>query len=223
MNGLEIRRGKLDDYAAFLAAEATAWKGTNVKLISPEQFSSWLEVFPEGLLVAEYNGRIVGHLFSQVCNFDPYDPADNRCWAEMTDEGLCRRSHDPNADTVYTVSLSAHFPGAGKKLLREGFAQCREFKKRYYAGASSIPGFEKYAASVGQPMDRVTATEYVAGIMRKLGLREGFGPRLSDPVISVTLGIEGVEFVRLIENYFEYSASGNWAVLIVYENPDWRP
>jgi hypothetical protein len=218
---LVIRQAKLEDYPAFLLAEKQAWgKDTDVHLITRVQFETWLQVFPEGLWLAEHRGQICGHLFSQICNFDPTNESDNRTWDEITNFGFAASTHNPDGFTMYTVSVSAHFPGAGKRLLRKALDYTRQHNLRFYAGASSIPGVSEYAQ--GRAITRELVEEYVAGVLRKLGHRLDTGPRIVDPVVSVTLSVEGARFYRLLENYFDYPKSGNWAVLIAYENSNYK-
>lgn len=218
--GIVIRQGQQGDFEGLLAAEKLAWgEEAGVDLITPEQFDAWLEVFPEGLMVAEHNGQIVGHLYSQICNFNPLDMNDNRSWYDITDSGFCRTTHNPNAQTLYTVSVSACFPGVGKRLLRQIPPFVAKHGLRYYAGASSLPGAEQYAAKLNQPINRSLIENYMAAVLRKLGMRDDPGEKIGDPVVTVTLGIEGAKFLRVLENYFHYSKSGDFAALIFYENP----
>ena len=202
-----IRQGEISDYPEFLQAEQQAWKNTGVPVISREQYASWMEVFPEGLLLAEYAGVVCGHVFSQVCSFDPFDESDNRSWNEATDFGFIRATHEPAGRTMYNVSVSACIPGAGKKLLRAAFSQAEASRLQYYTGASSIPGLAVWVKSQQRKMDRSAAEEYVDCVLER---------KIRDPVISVTLSIEGTEFCRVMENYFDYPGSGGWAALIAY-------
>ncbi len=213
-----IRQGQAGDYQGLLAAERKAWAGdADVEYISEQQFNSWLQVFPEGLLIAEYKGDICGHVFSQMCQFNPYDTTDNRNWDAITDFGFARTTHDPSGNTLYIVSISACVAGAGKLMLRKILELTRDMNLQYYSGASSLPGVAQYAK--GAVINRFLVERYMNAVLRKLRILKDEGERITDPVVSVTLGVEGVTFCRLLEKYFHYPASADWAALIVYKNP----
>ena len=81
----------------------------------------------------------------------------------------------------------------------------RKYNRRGMVGGGVLPGFirHKHAMSVHAYVAKVMAGEIL------------------DPTLSFQLK-EGFVVRGLLENYLEDSASDNWAVLIVWSNPDYR-
>jgi hypothetical protein len=202
---ITVRQGRIEDYPSLLASERKAWAGSEVTLITFEQFKTWLEVFPSGLLLAEHQGEICGHHFSQICRFDLHDVRDNRSWDTITDRGFCRTTHDPAGNVLYGVSLSSSVRGAGRMVLTHAIRQASDLKLDYYIGACRMPGLAMYATSLNLPMDEVVAS-YVEAVAKQ---------RIYDKTLS-TLLKAGVQAHRPIPNYFHDQQSGNWGCLISF-------
>lgn len=201
-----FRSGKPEDYPAFMAAEAKAWRGSGVPLITEEQYNTWLEVFPQGLVLAEYRDRICAHHFAQIARFDVFDLHDNRDWDTLTDFGFCRRTHDPEGNVLYGVSLSSCVRGGGRAVFRHAMRQVSILGLERYVGACRIPGLSAYATTRHRTMSQVAA-EYASRVLA--------GER-KDPTLSPLLEVEGLRFHRVIPGYFHDPQSGDWACLISY-------
>jgi predicted amidohydrolase/GNAT superfamily N-acetyltransferase len=165
-------------------------------------------VFPQGQLVAELDGEVVGAVASLIVDLGP-DPLRHHTWAGITDSGYFT-NHDPEADTLYGADVYVHpkarAQGVGAALYEARRALCKRLNKRrilaggrlwnYSAnGAGLTP--EEYAARVasGQQRDLVLSFQ----------LREGFALR------------------SVMPNYIHDSRSKNYASLIEWLNPDYRP
>jgi hypothetical protein len=64
----------------------------------PFFLQSHMNIFPEGQLIAEVDGRIVGSSSSLIVSLRP-DYAEHT-WYEITGQGLFT-NHDPNGDSLY--------------------------------------------------------------------------------------------------------------------------
>ena len=65
---------------------------------SPEKFESQLAIFPQGQVVAEIDGRVVGAASSLVVLWDEW--AVEHSWTEITASGTFQ-THDPRGKTLY--------------------------------------------------------------------------------------------------------------------------
>src|SRR5690606_39876528 len=70
------------------------------------QLKNHMRVFPEGQIVAEMDGRIVGAVASLIVHLglDPYRP---HTYAGITDGGYFH-NHDPSGDSLYGADVYVH-------------------------------------------------------------------------------------------------------------------
>lgn len=71
----------------------------------PDELKSHLNIFPEGQLVAELEGKIVGSATSLIIQLSPVY-ADHT-WNGITGNGMLT-SHFPAGDSLYGADISAH-------------------------------------------------------------------------------------------------------------------
>lgn len=213
MDSITIKNGTLEDYPAFAEAEKKAWQGSGVYIISREQYETWLRVFPEGLLIAMKEDRVCGHIFSQVCHFNPLNKNDNRSWDEMTDRGYAETTHKLDGNCLYTVSFSASIAGAGKLLARKGFQLAAHLGLEWYSGVCRMPGLNEWGKAGKLELDHVNVERY-AGNVSNTAAKVQVNERLFDPTLSVLLRTEGIKYYRVIQNYFSDQQSGNWAAVV---------
>ncbi len=215
MKRITVRPAAALDYQGFVEAEKKAWEGTGVPIISSEQFHTWLNVFPEGFLVALYQNHICGHIFSQCCDIDPYSN-QHPTWDVCTDLGFARTTHMQQGKTLYAVSFSASRPGAGKLLLQAAHATMRERKQQYYAGACRVPGLAVYAEQHQCSIEEAVEG-YVDIVQKSMNRTIPKEERISDPTLSVVLRT-GMHVCKALPGYFEDAQSGDAACLVMLHN-----
>ena len=216
-----IRNAVPEDYPGFRKMEEVAWQGTEVSIISENTFNTWLEVFPVGLNLALRDGEICGHVFAQICDFDPLDKRECRNWVEMTDNGQARSTHNALGNSLYVVSTSATHGGTGRILLRFFRELRNRLSMRFLAGACRMPGLPAfYPECTETEIEIAMVEEYVRlvnGTIKKC--RRNNDPRVFDPVLSVDLrSIRELACGVVIKNYFNDAKSYNWACIIYCEN-----
>ena len=169
------------------------------------QLASHLEVFPEGQLVAERDGRIVGMAASLIVLWDDYAMDTN--WRDFTANGTFR-NHDPDRGrTLYgaevMVDPSLRGQGIGKQLYegRRAIVERRGLL-RIRAGAR-LAGYHLYADRM--PPDRYTRL-VVSG-------------ELSDPTLSFQLS-QGFAVIGVAANYLRHDPESlGHAAVIEWLNP----
>ena len=102
-----VREARPEDYPGFKRMEKKAWAGTDIPVISEKMFNVWIKVFSEGLRLAFINGEVCGHVYSQVCDFDPFDEGDQRNLNIMTDNMYTIKTHNMAGNCIYSFSISA--------------------------------------------------------------------------------------------------------------------
>lgn len=172
------------------------------------QLTNHLRLFPEGQLVAEHEGELIGAVASLIVRFGA-DPYRSHTYSGITDGGYFH-NHDPQGDTLYGADVYVHPDrrglGVGAALYEARRELCRTLNLRRIVAGGRIPNYEKYA-------DRMTPEEYVAKV--ETG-------ELRDLVLSFQLR-EGFVTRGLLRNYIRDPRSKNCATLIEWLNPAYRP
>jgi ribosomal protein S18 acetylase RimI-like enzyme len=194
---IKIRQARLEDISRILAIEGGAWGSE--KSASREMFESRIKTFPEGVLVAENNGKIVGVVVIERVNYDLKNNAFT--WYQITDNGFIKNSHNPNGDTIYGVDLSVapafQNSGIGTRLLENiGKMAIRYNVKRGMLGGR-IPDYYKHS-------NEVSIEDYVKSDV--------------DPEVRFYRKA-GLKIIKIIPNYFKDPESLNYGILLLWENP----
>jgi len=175
---------------------------------SERQLKNHLRLFPEGQLLAEVDGKIVGGIASLIIESDR-DPYRTHTYAGITDGGYFH-NHNPSGDTLYgaDVYVDPNFQGQGiGAALYE--ARRRLCKKRNLRRILAGGRLAKYDALA----EDMTPESYVQKV------KDG---ELKDPVLSFQLR-EGFTVRGILPNYITDPMSRNYASLIEWLNPDYTP
>lgn len=175
------------------------------------KIESRLIVFPEGSYVAEdiKTKKIVGYVcFQQVADLRKQDSLS---WSSITDNGLTTRSHQPDGEYLYGISLSVHYSMNGKKLGAALVSQCFLYmiakRKAGIFTGSRIPMFKNYR----KDHPEANAEDYIQ-------LRRG--EKFYDYELNLyhQTGLSPVN-VKVIPDFFPDEDSLNYGVLIFDSNP----
>lgn len=184
-------------------------------------YESRLKTFPEGLLVAEVDGKIEGVVVTQKVSSEV--AAQGRSWNEITDGGRIQKTHNPQGDTLYGVNLSVS-PFASQKVAtalleaQKKKAIINNIKKIVLGGR--IPGFRRYFEQYCQEHKLSHLSEKQKDKIAEHYVRTFTSqgkPR--DPEISFYHTKAGTRVVKLLPNYMEDAESLNYGVLLVWKNP----
>ena len=177
------------------------------ELMRVEHYASQCRVFPAGQFVALLGDQVVGQGSGFLIDFD-FDHPDH------TFREICAlfffTNHDPDGAYYYGADISVHPAyqgrGIGRRLYAARMDLVRRANRRGIVAGGLIPG---YAGHKG----RLSVREYVNRVI---------AGELRDPTLSFQLSL-GFVVRDLIHDYIEDSASDNWATLIEWPNPDYRP
>lgn len=199
---LKIRAGRPDDAEVLTAIDADSWPAPLATTL--EQWQARLEVFPEGQLVLEYDGRpaVVAAAQRITNEFLTAGPITHH---RLTDGATFRYSHSPDGEIYELVAVGASSVvnglGLGRKLIDRQIAQARSMP-----GIKRIIGITRPARYYRHP--ELPIGEYVE-------LRNKTGRRY-DPVLEFHLG-SGARLISLHEDFRpdDVEARG-YGVLIEY-------
>jgi predicted amidohydrolase/GNAT superfamily N-acetyltransferase len=164
-------------------------------------------IFPQGQLVAELDGEVVGAVATLIVDLGP-DPLRHHTWPGITDSGYFT-NHDPEADTLYGADVYVHPKarglGVGAALYEARRALCRRLNKRRILAGGRLWNYAENGAGM-------TPDEYAARVV---------AGELRDLVLSFQLR-EGFVLRSVMPNYIHDSRSKNFASQIEWLNPDYR-
>lgn len=166
-----------------------------------EQMKSQNEIFPEGQVLAEYDGKIVGCALSLIVNFDDY--GYDHSYEEISGDGYIR-NHNPDGVNLYgiEVGVDPNYRGLkiGKKLYEAREKICKEHNLKSIMIGGRMPNFHKYA-------DEMSVEEYAKKVM------DG---EIYDPVMTFQKK-NGFKLNKILPNYLEgdeeslyYASSMEW-------------
>jgi GNAT superfamily N-acetyltransferase len=176
-------------------------------LIDEEGFRAYASTFPEGFFLCLDGDRLVGQGAGIFLDFDFDHPQHSI--AEITGEHQCG-NHDPNGDWYYgtdiVVSPDYRRRGIGKQLYALRKDVVRRYNKKGIIAGGHIVGFadHKHEMSAAEYVDKVTKRE------------------LYDSTLSFQLD-NGFETRGVLADYLDEPALDNYAALIVWESPEYRP
>lgn len=164
-------------------------------------------IFPQGQLVAEVDGNIVGAIATLIVDMGP-DPLRHHTWSGITDSGYFT-SHNPAADTLYGADVYVHPKFRGQQIgaaLYEARRQlCKRLNKRRILAGGRLWNYQEHAT-------RMSAEEYAQLVA--VG-------QLKDLVLSFQLR-EGFELRSVMPNYLRDPRSLNFGSLIEWLNPSYK-
>ncbi|HRP97597.1 MAG TPA: GNAT family N-acetyltransferase [Rhodocyclaceae bacterium] len=207
MASVSVRHTRESDVPALIALQKRSYP-PDMPPWSRTKFCQQLATFPQGQLVAEYDGRVVGCASSLIVLWD--DWCESHTWKDITAAGSFD-NHNPQGRTLYGAEVFVDPDLRGKRIghaLYEGRRNlCRAMNLKRIIACGRLPGYHKYAAEM-------SAEDYAKRVV--------WGD-LRDPVLGFQLH-EGFHYCGVIEDYLpeDRESCGN-ASLIVWLNPDYDP
>lgn len=199
-----VRQMRPDDFDAVIGITLAIYPGS--RPWSHAQLKSHIAVFPEGQLIAELDGAVVGMASSLIVLWDDYTMGTN--WRDFTDHGMFT-NHDPwRGRTLYGAEVMVHPSVQGKGVGKHLYAARRDIVMRrrllrIRAGAR-LRDYHRVA-------DRMTPEDYTRRIVKG---------ELSDGTLSFQIK-QGFHVIGVARNYLRHDPEslGNAAV-IEWLNPE---
>jgi predicted amidohydrolase/ribosomal protein S18 acetylase RimI-like enzyme len=201
-----VRPLRMDDFDQLVALQLKCFPG--MKTWTREQIESQLQIFPEGQICIDYQGKLVGSSSSLVLDFEMYGSRHN--WRDVADAGFIR-NHNAEGNTLYGIEIMVDPEYRGMKLARRLYDARKKLVRvknlmRIVLGGR-IPGYTQYK-------DQMTAREYVEKVVNK---------SLVDLVLTVQIS-NGFVLKRLIKSYMDSDKeSMGYATLLEWTNLDYEP
>ncbi len=217
------------DISAIVSIEQVAYKETGAVMFSAKHVESWLNIYPEGVMVIEHRGSLVGFCAFQIINFNPDGHLIAKTYDELTDNGYIAKTHVPTGNCFSALTLNSIDRGAGKILLKAVLGHMRRSGRRFAFGTSRIIGFRDYINAFAlvaglheDPFGEDVAIWYARECVRLTqGMIGSLFPRSAktypslvrpDPILGFYLA-NNFEMHSFLPNFIEDPPSGNHACL----------
>ncbi len=210
VSNVTVRRAFWDDIPRLIEINRLAYPNMAEDNIvwGEMHLKSHQRMFPQGQIVAEIDGEIVGACASLVVDLGR-EPLRQHTWSGITDSGFFS-NHDPEADTLYGADVYVHpearGKGVGHALYEARRDLCRKLNLRRILAGGRLFGYHNYA-------NQMTPDEYAAKVV---------AGEFKDTVLSFQLR-EGFILRGILPYYLRDPQSRNNASLIEWLNPDYKP
>ena len=199
---VSVRHTRIDDIPRLIELQTRTYP--DIPPWRRERLEHQLQVFPQGQIVAEANGDLVGAASALIVLWDEWH--ESHSWSEITADGSFT-THNPDGRTLYGAEVFVHPKlrgyGVGHALYKARRKLCRTMNLKRIIACGRLPGYHHYA-------DEMSAQLYAQKVL--------WGD-LTDPVLSFQLR-EEFRFCNTVSGYIpEDQESRGYASLIVWLNP----
>jgi len=205
MHPLTLRSATRADVPRLVALNAAAYPEllADGVVFDAAQLLAHGHVFPEGQIVAEENGLIIGAIATLIVGSSA--ALQPHAWTDVTSFGTFA-CHDPRGDTLYLADVyadpAAHGRGVGPALYGALFDLCRRKNLRRVVAGGRLWGYHEVSSEL-------SPAAYVDEVVR--GVRR-------DRVLTSQLRA-GFSVRAVLEGYLEDWRSAGFATHLVWENP----
>ena len=159
-----LRPLRKEDYPDLKDAMIEAYAGIGGSYWRQEKVFKLLEVFPDGQICVELNGRVVACALAIVVDYNKF--GDEHTYEQITGS-YTFSTHDPKGDVLYGIDIFVH-PGhrgfrLGRRLYDARKELCERLNMRAIVAGGRIPNYEKYAAKLSprQYIEKVRLKEII--------------------------------------------------------------
>jgi GNAT superfamily N-acetyltransferase len=169
------------------------------ELMNKNHFANHIKVFPEGQLVVEKDGLVIGSASTLRCDF----PEHEHTFLESCDNLWITNAHIPTGDWMYGFDMGVlpEYRGLGlsKEMYKARHDVCRALGIKAQIIAGMTIGYGKFK-------DQMTIEEYC----ERLGKKE-----FTDPTITPQMNA-GFRWIKPVYDYINDPESGNASILMYY-------
>ena len=204
---IKVRNWTAKDLDAVYAVQQAAYSDLREKdLCDIRLLEMQLNMFPQGQILAEAEGRIIGYAASLIVALDEDSPWYS--YNEITGVGTFS-THNPHGDTLYGADIAVHPDYWGMSVAGKLYQGRKRIMKRYnlrcMVAGGRIPGYARHAG-------RISPEEYVEKVIRG---------ELKDSALNAHLKagyiVKGVHM-----DYLSDRSSLNYATYLEMPNPHYN-
>ncbi|WP_062051457.1 GNAT family N-acetyltransferase [Bacillus sp. JCM 19034] len=203
MEKLTIRPYTQEDFEQLLDVQKEAFPPPFPEELwwSKDQIASHIDTFPEGAILAEIDGTVVGSATSTLIRFN----GEPHTWEEIADNGYIVNSFQSNGDSLYGIDVCVRPSYRGKGIAKALYEARKELVrtngyKRFLAGCR-IPNYYQYA-------NEFDVQSYIKAVE---------AGEISDLVLTFMLK-QGLTPIQALPNYLIDEESLHYGVLVEWKN-----
>tara|TARA_R110000868_G_scaffold2321_6_gene17268 strand:+ start:133 stop:1686 length:1554 start_codon:yes stop_codon:yes gene_type:complete len=202
-SSLNIRNARKDDIPAIIALVEKVYSEQGT--YSTAMLQGQLSIFPEGQVLVEYEGDIIGYAASFI--IDEATALGPHTWMGITGSGYASR-HNPKGDWLYGMEVCVDPDRRrlriGQRLYDARRELCERFELKGIVFGGRMPSWKRRKKLYPDPADY---------------LKDVVAQKISDPVIRFQMRL-GFEPIGVLDAYLPFDeASGGYASHMVWRNP----
>lgn len=204
---LLVRMLRPDDAAEVERISRIVYKNIGASW-SAAQYGRLIDIFPDGQVGVEDNGKLVAFAFSLIVDYDLY--GDNHDYMQITGD-FKFGTHDPDGDVLYGIEVCVDPAYQGLRLGRRLYDArkelCENLNLRGIVAGGRMPNYNQYEKEM-------SPRAYIDLVSRK---------EVYDPVLSFQLS-NGFHVKKVLTDYLECdSESKAYATLLQWDNIYYEP
>ncbi|MNF26312.1 Acetyltransferase (GNAT) family protein [compost metagenome] len=169
------------------------------ELMNKNHFANHIKIFPEGQLVVEKDGLVIGSASTLRCDF----PEQEHTFLASCDNLWITNAHKANGDWMYGFDMGVLPEYRGLGLSKEMYKARHEVCRALGIKAQIIAGM---TIGYGKFKDQMTIEEYC----ERLGKKE-----FTDPTVTPQMNA-GFRWIKPVYDYINDPESGNASILMYY-------
>ncbi len=182
---ITLRSLKLEDHEDMKEAMTLAYPGLEEPTWAKKHLKKLLDLFPEGQICIEVNGKVVACALSLIVDYNKY--GDNHTYEQITGN-YTFNSHDTDGDVLYGIDVFVHPSYRGLRLGRRLYDArkelCENLNLRAIIAGGRIPNY-------GSNTDDLTPKTYIERVEMK---------ELYDPILSFQIS-NGFHVRKVLRGY----------------------
>lgn len=197
---INYRKASVKDSNALHELEKRSWFEGGEATV--EMYKSRINIFPEGVICAEQNNKLVG-----VVVFERISENNNfKTWYDYTDNGFITNSHNHTGNYLFGINLAVDTDyrnqGVGGNLMKQVYRYAIKNNLKKVLLGSRAPDYYKYSHNM-------SIDEYVYAKDEK--------GRVLDPELRLYLG-KGLKIEKIVADYFYDTYSENYGIIVSLDN-----
>ena len=200
---IKLRNIRIEDYPDIKESMELSYAAIGGQPWSKAQIEKLLDIFPEGQLCVEVNGKVVACTLSLIVDYARF--GDNHTYRQITGD-YTFDTHDPEGDVLYGIEVFVHPNYRGIRLGRRMYDArkelCENLNLRAIVAGGRIPNYGKYESEL-------TPKEYIEKVKRR---------EIFDPILTFQLAND-FHVKKILTNYLGYDTqSKSYATLLEWNN-----